>query len=114
MPQCGRRCRRIADGAPAARRPADTRRDHVHADDVLPRYYGFYSAWMAYPRRYQYDIATAEVNLFDVKTNKLVWGGTTETFDPKSVTQESAGFANVIINALANADSSPAAVVKIS
>jgi hypothetical protein len=41
------------------------------------------------------------VNVFDVKSNKLVWGGTTETFDPKSVSKESAGFANVVINALA-------------
>jgi hypothetical protein len=45
--------------------------------------------------------ATAEVNLFDVRTNKLVWGGTTETFNPISVGRESAGFADVVIDALA-------------
>jgi hypothetical protein len=78
-----------------------TRVETMYTPMTFPTYYGFYSAWMAYPEVYQYDIATAEVNLFDVRTNKLVWGGTTETFDPKSVTQESAGFANVIINALA-------------
>jgi hypothetical protein len=45
--------------------------------------------------------STAEVNLFDVRTNKLVWGGTTETFNPSSVQRESAGFADVVISALA-------------
>jgi hypothetical protein len=73
----------------------------MYSPMTFPTYYGFYSAWVAYPEVYQYDIATAEVNLFDVKSNHLVWGGTTETFDPTSVSRESAGFANVIINALA-------------
>jgi len=78
-----------------------TRVETMYSPMTFPTYYGFYSAWVAYPEVYQYDIATAEVNLFDVKSNHLVWGGTTETFDPKSVSSESAGFANVIINALA-------------
>ncbi|MGZ5710420.1 MAG: hypothetical protein ACXWIJ_14740 [Burkholderiales bacterium] len=72
-----------------------------YAPMTFPGYYGFYTAWVAYPDVYQYDIATAEVNLFDVRTNKLVWGGTTETFNPSSVGRESAGFADVVIDALA-------------
>ena len=72
-----------------------------YAPMTFPGYYGFYTAWVAYPDVYQYDIATAEVNVFDVRTNKLVWGGTTETFNPSSVRRESAGFADVVIAALA-------------
>jgi hypothetical protein len=75
---------------------------------TFPGYYGFYSAWVAYPDVYQYDIVTAEVNLFDVRTNKLVWGGTTETFNPSDVRRESAGFADVIISALAKRGLVPA------
>ena len=72
-----------------------------YAPMTFPGYYGFYTAWVAYPDVYEYDIATAEVNLFDVRTNKLVWGGTTETFNPSSVRRDSAGFADVVIAALA-------------
>jgi hypothetical protein len=72
-----------------------------YAPMTFPGYYGFYTAWVGYPDVYQYDIATAEVNLFDVRTNKLVWGGTTETFNPSSVRRDSAGFADVVISALA-------------
>jgi hypothetical protein len=72
-----------------------------YAPMTFPGYYGFYTAWVAYPDVYQYDVATAEVNLFDVRTNKLVWGGTTETFNPSSAQRESAGFADVVIAALA-------------
>jgi hypothetical protein len=78
-----------------------TRVTTAYAPAFYPGYYGFYSAWIAYPDVYQYDIATAEVNLFDVRTNTLVWGGTTETFNPRSVSREAAPFANVIIDALA-------------
>jgi len=66
-----------------------------------PGFYPYYSAWAAYPEVSTYDIATAEVNLFDVKTKRLVWGGTTETFNPQSVSRESGGFADVVIAALA-------------
>jgi len=86
-----------------------TRVETMYSPMTFPTYYGFYSAWAAYPEVYQYDIATAEVNLFDVKSNRLVWGGTTETFDPKSVSRESPGFANIIINALAKRGLVPAA-----
>jgi hypothetical protein len=72
-----------------------------YAPMTFPGYYGFYMAWVAYPDVYQYDIATAEVNLFDVRTNKLLRGGTTETFNPSSVHRESAGFSDVVIAALA-------------
>ena len=78
----------------------ETRVTTNYAPAPFVGYYGFYSAWVAYPDVYQYDIATAEVNLFQVKGNQLVWAGTTETFNPTNVSKESAGFADVIIREL--------------
>jgi hypothetical protein len=49
----------------------------------------------------QYDLATVETKLFDVKTKALVWAATTSTFNPGSVTQETPGFAALIIGQLA-------------
>jgi len=49
----------------------------------------------------QYDLATVESKLFDVKTKQLVWAATTTTFNPSSVARETPGFADVIINQLA-------------
>jgi hypothetical protein len=48
----------------------------------------------------QYDLATVETNVFEVKTDRLVWSGVTETFNPTSVAAETPGFADVIIKAL--------------
>ena len=45
----------------------------------------------------QYDLATVEATLFDVKTGRAVWSGTTQTVNPTSVQQEAPGFANLII-----------------
>lgn len=80
-----------------------------YAPAFYPSYYGYYRAWVAYPDIYTYDIATAEVNLFSVATKQLVWGGTTETFNPHSVSKDSAGFADVVIAALAKQGLVPAA-----
>lgn len=67
-------------------------------------FYGWYSsAWMGYyepPTVYQYDVVTAETSLYSPPQSKLVWSGTTETFSPKDVKKETAGFARVIIDAL--------------
>ena len=48
----------------------------------------------------QYDLATVESKLFDVRTKQLVWAATTTTFNPTSVARETPGFANVIIGQL--------------
>jgi hypothetical protein len=45
----------------------------------------------------QYDLATVEVTLFEVKTGRAVWSATTQTLNPSSVQQETPGFANVVI-----------------
>lgn len=49
----------------------------------------------------QYDLATVEATLFDVKTGRAVWSATTQTINPNSVQQEAPGFATLIIGQLA-------------
>jgi len=69
-----------------------------------PGLYGWYSsAWVGYyepPSVYQYEVVTAETSLYSPPESKLVWSGTTETFSPKDVRKETAGFSKVIIGAL--------------
>jgi len=72
-----------------------------------PMYYGpYYGGWWgpqmyAVPQVTQYDVADVESSLFDVKTKRIVWAGTTQTFDPSSVAKETPGFADVIIKQFA-------------
>ena len=40
------------------------------------------------PQVTQYQIATAETTVFDVKTHRIVWSTTSQTFNPTSVQQE--------------------------
>jgi hypothetical protein len=71
-------------------------------------YAGWYSGWYAYPSVQQYDIVYVETTLFDTKTKRLVWSGTSKTVDPASVQQEAPGFADTIIGALQQAGLLPA------
>lgn len=48
----------------------------------------------------QYDLATVETKLFDVRMKQVVWAATTSTFNPGSVARETPGFAEVIIGQL--------------
>ena len=72
-----------------------------------PGFYGpYYGGWwgpamVAVPEVTQYDIATVETSLFEVRTRQVVWAGTTETFNPSTVAQETPGFAELIIKQLA-------------
>lgn len=59
------------------------------------------SAWYPVIEVNQYDVATVEASLYDVKTQRLVWAATTETFNPNSVAQETPGYADIIIKQLA-------------
>jgi hypothetical protein len=52
------------------------------------------------PEVSQYQIAHVETTLFDSKTHHVVWGGTTQTFNPTTVRQETPGFADLIIGQL--------------
>jgi hypothetical protein len=67
---------------------------------VMMGYYGAYMGWTSVPQITQYDLATIETNLYDVASDRLVWSGITETFNPGSVATETPGFADVIIKAL--------------
>ena len=64
------------------------------------------TAWPMMPVQQvsQYDLATVETKLFDVKTKQLVWAATTTTFNPRSVARETPGFADLIIGQLAQRD----------
>jgi len=71
-----------------------------------PIYFGPYGRpWgpqmVAVPEVTQYDVANVETNLFDVKTKRVVWAGTTQTFNPTTVAKEAPGFAKLIIGQLA-------------
>ena len=72
-----------------------------------PMYYGpYYGGWwgppmVAVPEVTQYDVANVETNLFDVQTKRVVWAGTTQTFNPTTVAKETPGFAALIIKQLA-------------
>lgn len=65
-----------------------------------PGWWGGYAGWYAIPQVTQYRIATAETTLFEVRTHKIVWSATSETFNPKSVQQEAPGLADAVIKAL--------------
>src|SRR6185369_3499584 len=70
-----------------------------------PMMWGPYGGWwgpdlVAAPMITQYDVASVETNLWDVKTRRVVWAATTDTFNPASVPQETPGFANIIIGQL--------------
>jgi hypothetical protein len=65
-------------------------------------YGGMYGpAWYPLTEVSQYDVATVETSLYDVKTRRLVWAATTQTFNPASVAQETPGYADLIIKQLA-------------
>lgn len=66
-------------------------------------WYGFYSSWYAAPAISVDQVAIAETTLFDAKTKRLVWSGTSETFNPTSAQKDSPGFADVIVTALGKA-----------
>jgi hypothetical protein len=65
-----------------------------------PGWWGPYQSWQAVPQVTQYQIATAETTLFDVKTHRVVWSATSQTFNPTSVQQEAPGLADQVIGAL--------------
>ncbi|MCC7216571.1 MAG: DUF4136 domain-containing protein [Burkholderiales bacterium] len=48
----------------------------------------------------QYDLATVETKLFDVKTRRVVWAGTTTTLNPQTAARETPAFADIVIGEL--------------
>jgi hypothetical protein len=69
-------------------------------------FYGFYSsAWLGFydpPQVYTYDVVTSETSLFEARSDRMLWSGTTETFSPRDVRKDTQDFAAVIIKALAD------------
>ena len=65
-----------------------------------PGWYGMYSGWYPVTEVRQYDIATVETTIFDTRTKAVVWAGTSETYDPRSVAKEAPAFADLIIRSL--------------
>lgn len=63
-------------------------------------WYGAYSGWYAYPDVTQSQIAVVETTLFDVKSRRVVWSGTSETLNPTSMVKDAPTFADVILGAL--------------
>lgn len=72
-------------------------------------WYGVYGGWYSVPQISQYQVATVETTVYQVSEKKLVWSGVTQTFDPRSMATEAPGFADVILNALAQRALVPAA-----
>ena len=60
------------------------------------------STWQRLPvtQVTQYDLATVDTKLFDVKSRDLVWAATTQTINPRAVAQEVPGFATLMIGEL--------------
>ena len=67
-------------------------------------FYGYYSgAWVGYyepAQIYTYDVVTAETNVFDAATDRLIWSTATQTY-PSSVKKDIRDFARLIVKALA-------------
>ena len=66
--------------------------------------YGYYAnTWTVYqpPTSYTYEEATLESNLFEAGSGRLVWAGTTVTFETRATAKSSADLAQIVIEALA-------------
>ena len=62
-------------------------------------FYGWYgSAWsMSQPDIVQYDVVTIESTLWDMRSGKIVWSGTSETTQASDVAKLTEGLAQVLI-----------------
>jgi len=60
----------------------------------------FGGGFVAVPQVTQYNVATVETNLWDIKTRRVVYAATTSTVNPDSITNEAPGFAALIIGQL--------------
>lgn len=75
-----------------------------------PGFWGGYGAawggplWPGYvqpPAVYQFDEVYVESQLWDVKTDRMVWSAVTEIFAPSNPRKDSASYSRVILDALA-------------
>ena len=75
-------------------------------------WYGMYSGWYAYPDVTTSQIAVVETTLFDAKSRRVVWSGTSETLNPTSVQRDAPAFADVVLGALRKDGLLPAVAAK--
>jgi hypothetical protein len=77
---------------------------------AYPGFWGGYGAawggplWMGYaqpPTVIQYDQVYVESQLWDVKSDRMVWSAVSEIFAPSNPRQDSANYSRVILDALA-------------
>ncbi|MBU5613994.1 DUF4136 domain-containing protein [Geomonas azotofigens] len=63
---------------------------------------GYYRSMALYGPSYvtTYDIATIQVNLFDVGSDKLLWAGTLQTLEPENVTKVGKDLADKVVKSL--------------
>lgn len=85
----------------------DVRTTMVPVGPVGAGWWGWYGGWVAQPQVIQTRIARIETSLFDVASDRLVWTGVTETYDPSSFRREADGLATVIAHAIASQGLTP-------
>jgi len=68
-------------------------------------FYGYYGTAWGYdyvpPMATTTTVVTVETDVFDAARLEMVWSGTTQTTNPTTLSQEMAGWAKIIINAMA-------------
>lgn len=75
-------------------------------------WYGMYSGWYAYPDVTTSQTAIVETTLFDAKSRRVIWSGTSETLNPTSVQKDAPAFADTILGALRKDGLLPAVAAK--
>ncbi|MBU5637539.1 DUF4136 domain-containing protein [Geomonas sp. Red69] len=63
---------------------------------------GYYQSMAIYGPSYvtTYDIATVQVNLFDAGSDKLLWAGTMQAYEPEAVTRVGKDLAHKVVESL--------------
>jgi hypothetical protein len=61
---------------------------------------GWSSSYYSGGTAYQFDVVSVEVQLYDLKTNQMVWSAQTSTYDPSDVGSSTRDWAKVVIDAL--------------
>ena len=72
----------------------------MHYEPTSSYYLGIYDPAYTPGHVVQHEVVILETNLYDVKSERLVWGGTTETFNPSSVEQLVDEMAAVVLESM--------------
>lgn len=95
-------------------RVLDTTKEKIYAQPTYsPRayypggWYGYYSRTYAAPfpdNYYEYEVASLETNLYETKTEKMIWSGLTETYIEEKNEEVIKSFIKVIIKSLSDSE----------